>query len=274
MDTNLLMGVSLTASFLAGVLALFAPCCITFLLPSYLGTIFKERKHVMYYTVLFALGLGVVLVPIALGFRGAIYFLDEYHTIVYYVGALMMLLMAATTAYPILHLPQWFHVSPDTSKKVSTGSIFSLGVMSGLTTACCAPVLLAAVTLTALSPTLWQAAIVAMTYVAGIVMPLVLLSYGYERWSAKIGGQNRQKIYKVLRIIGTILFALTGILIAIFNYQGKIVMNQMDGYNQWMRMRVFELTKMFSLAWVDTAVFVVLIITIYLILQRRKTHED
>jgi hypothetical protein len=63
MDTNFLFGISLTASFLAGVLALFAPCCITFLFPSYLGTIFKENKRVMYYTLVFALGLGLILVP-------------------------------------------------------------------------------------------------------------------------------------------------------------------------------------------------------------------
>lgn len=270
MDTSLLMGVSLTASFLAGVMALFAPCCITFLLPSYLGTIFRGRRHVMFYTLLFALGLGAVLVPIALGFRAAVYFLDEYHTIVYYVGALMMLLMAVTTAYPVLHLPQWFHVTPDATKKVTAVSIFSLGIMSGLTSACCAPVLLAAVTLTALSPTLWQAAIVAIAYVAGIVMPLVLLSYGYERWSAKVGGANRQKIYRVLRILGTLIFALTGILIAIFNYQGRIVMNQMGPYSQWMRMRVFELTKMFGSPWIDVVVFTILIVSGYLILKRRR----
>ena len=38
MDSNFLFGISLTASFLAGVLALFAPCCITFLFPSYLAS--------------------------------------------------------------------------------------------------------------------------------------------------------------------------------------------------------------------------------------------
>jgi hypothetical protein len=86
MDTNFLFGISLTASFLAGVLALFAPCCITFLFPSYLGTIFKENKRVMYYTLVFALGLGLILVPIALGLRFAIFFLDAYHLQVYYLG--------------------------------------------------------------------------------------------------------------------------------------------------------------------------------------------
>jgi len=53
MTGNFIFGVSLTASFLAGILALFAPCCITFLLPSYFGTIFKESKKVIFYTFFF-----------------------------------------------------------------------------------------------------------------------------------------------------------------------------------------------------------------------------
>ena len=48
MTSNFLFGVSLTASFFAGMLALFAPCCITFLFPAYLGTIFKEGKKVIF----------------------------------------------------------------------------------------------------------------------------------------------------------------------------------------------------------------------------------
>lgn len=111
MDTNFLFGISLTASFLAGVLALFAPCCITFLFPSYLGTIFKENKRVMYYTLIFAVGLAFILVPIALGLRFAILFLDSYHLQIYYIGALFMFLMGVMTLKPIFHLPQIFHVT-------------------------------------------------------------------------------------------------------------------------------------------------------------------
>ena len=77
MELNILLGVSLTASFLAGVLALFAPCCITFLFPAYLGTIFKEGKKVMFYTLVFALGLSIILVPVALGARFLISFFDS-----------------------------------------------------------------------------------------------------------------------------------------------------------------------------------------------------
>src|SRR3990167_3846840 len=137
MDSTFLFGISLTASFLAGVLALFAPCCITFLFPSYLGTIFKENKRVMYYTLIFAIGIAFVLVPIALGLRFAILFLDSYHLQIYYLGALIMFLMGVMTLKPILHLPQIFHVSGLQGKKVNTINVFGLGLMSGLTCAFC-----------------------------------------------------------------------------------------------------------------------------------------
>ncbi|MEK7522186.1 MAG: cytochrome c biogenesis protein CcdA, partial [Patescibacteria group bacterium] len=88
MNINFFFGISLTGSFLAGALALFAPCCITFLFPSYLGTIFKERKNVMFYTLVFALGLASILIPVALGFRLFIFFFDQFHRTIYFLGGL------------------------------------------------------------------------------------------------------------------------------------------------------------------------------------------
>src|SRR3989339_102670 len=239
MDTNFLFGISLTASFLAGVLALFAPCCITFLFPSYLGTIFKENKRVMYYTLIFAVGLAFILVPIALGLRFAILFLDSYHQEIYYFGAFVMFLMGIMTLKPILHLPQMFHVSGIRGKRVNTASVFGLGLMSGLTSACCAPVLFAAVTLTSLSPSLFQALIVSLAYVVGIVMPLFVMSLFYEKSASKIAGPNRQKIYNVLRYAGSAIFFITSIVIAILNFQGKLQMDESRGYGQKIRMIVF-----------------------------------
>ncbi len=267
MDSSFLFGISLTASFLAGVLALFAPCCITFLLPSYLGTIFKERKRVMYYTLIFALGLAFVLVPIALGLRSVIFFLDEYHTPIYYIGALVMILMGIMTVKPIFHLPQFFHVSGLHGKKINTGSVFGLGLMSGLTSACCAPVLFAAVTLTSLSPSLFQALIVSVAYVIGIVMPLFLMSMFYDKATQKIAGPNRQKIYTILKKLGAGIFFLTGILIAVFNYMGKIQMNQMEGYSQQIRLVVFEIAKFFRNPVADLLVFGAVLFIFYKLLR-------
>jgi cytochrome c biogenesis protein CcdA len=273
MELNWLFGISLTASFLAGVLALFAPCCITFLLPSYLGTVFKAKNKVMGYTLIFSLGLAFVLVPIALGFRAAIYFLDNYHLQVYYLGALVMILMGIMTLKPIFHLPQIFHTSIKPGKKINAISIFGLGLMSGLTSACCAPVLFAAVTLTSMSPSLLQAVIVAFAYVIGIVMPLFIMSLIYARMTVGLSGPKRQKIYTVLKYLGAIIFFITGILIAVFNYLGKIQMNQMEPYSQKLRLVVFEIAKYFQNPLVDVLVFAAVLLSFYKLLKWRNNAK-
>ena len=42
--------ISLVASFVAGMVALFAPCCITFC-SAYLGSVFKEKEKVLFMTL-------------------------------------------------------------------------------------------------------------------------------------------------------------------------------------------------------------------------------
>lgn len=267
MDTGLLFGVSLTASFLAGILALFAPCCITFLFPSYLGIIFKENKTVVLYTFVFALGLAFILIPVALGFRFFIFFLDAYHKPIYYIGALALIGMGIMTLKPIVHIPQLFHVNPTVNKKITVGSAFGLGLMSGLTSSCCAPVLFVAVTLTTLSPSLFQAIIVSLAYVLGIVFPLFILSLGYEKYSKKLSGNNRQKLYTILKYISASIFIISGILIGIFNFLNKIQMNQMDGYSKSVRLFVFEISKQFRNPLVDIGTFLIVLFIFYRLLR-------
>lgn len=271
MNTNFLFGVSLTASFLAGVLALFAPCCITFLFPSYLGTIFKSssaeaterRGRVIIYTFIFAIGLSFIIIPVALGFRFFIFFLDDYHKQIYYLGAFILIAMGVMTLKPIFHIPQFFHTQPKLDNKINAGSVFGLGLMSGLTSSCCAPVLFAAVTLTTLSPSLFQAIIVSLAYVLGIVFPLFIMSLGYNKLSGKVSGQNRQKTYTVLKYIGAGIFFISGILIGIFNYFNKIQMNQMEGYGKSIRLLVFEISKRFQNPILDIIVFLIIVFTFY-----------
>lgn len=273
MNTNFLFGISLTASFLAGVLALFAPCCITFLFPSYLGTIFKESKKVVLYTFIFALGLSFILIPVALGFRFFIFFLDDYHKQIYYMGAFILISMGIMTLKPIFHIPQFLHVQPKLDKKINVGSVFGLGLMSGLTSACCAPVLFAAITLTTLSPSLLQAIIVSMAYVLGIVFPLFILSLGYEKFSKKIGGENRQKMYTILKYLGAFIFIISGILIGVFNFYNKIQMKQMGGYSKSIRILVFEIAKWFQNPILDISVFLIIVFIFYKLLKHGSNTE-
>lgn len=262
----MLFGVSLVASFLAGSLALFAPCCITFLFPSYLGTIFRDRSKVIYYTLIFALGLAVVLVPVALGFRFAISFLDTYHKGIYYVGAVVMIVMGIMTVKPFFKMPKFFEM-PKFNKEINTGSIFALGVMSGLTSSCCAPVLLAAVTLISLSPSTLQALIVALAYVVGIVAPLFIMSVVYQKVTNKIEGPNQRKISRVLKYIGAGIFIITGILMAIFNFFDQIQMNQMEPLTRPLRLWVFNISKIFQNSWLDLGVFILIVSLVIILIK-------
>lgn len=269
MEPNFIFGISLTASFMAGVLALFAPCCITFLFPSYLGTVFKEGKKVMFYTVIFALGLSSILIPVALGFRVFVFFFDQFHREIYYLGGLFLIFMGVSTLRPVFHLPQFFTVKQDISKKINVGSVFGLGLMSGLSSSCCAPVLFAAVTLTTLSPTVFQALVVSSAYVLGIVFPLFVMSLFYRKITEKISGKNRQKIYNIFKILGAGIFILSGVLIIIFNFFGKIQMYQMEGYSRTFRLWVYQIAKYFQNPVIDIVSFVMILVISYWLLVKR-----
>lgn len=276
---NLFFGVSLTASFLAGVLALFAPCCITFLFPSYLGGIFKNQSKVMIYTIIFALGLSIILLPVALGFRAIVFFFDQFHREVYYFGGLFLMLMGIFTIKPFFHLPFFSSFLPKKTlkkDKLTQGffsaatEAFSLGVVSGLSSSCCAPVLFAAVTLTSLSPTFIQALIVALAYVFGIVFPLFFLSFFYEKITEKFSGNNRQKIYRLFQWLGGGIFFVSGLLIIIFNFLGKIQMYQMETFTKPMRLLVFQLGRYFQNFFIDVFTFGLILFISFLILIRKK----
>lgn len=269
MPNTFFFGISLTASFLAGTLALFAPCCITFLLPSYLGTIFHEGKKVMFYTVVFALGLSFILIPVALGFRFFIFFFDAYHKNIYYFGGLFLIFMAAMTLKPVFHLPQLFKATPKVqNNKANVVSVFSLGLISGLTSSCCAPVLFAAVTITSLSPTLFQALFVSGAYVLGIVFPLFVLSLIYTKTTSVVISKNRQRIYEIFKWLGAIIFAISGVAIIILTFLDKIQMYQMEGYSRSFRLLVFDIAKNFQNPVIDIISFGIILFIFYKLIRR------
>lgn len=269
MSNNFLFGISLTGSFLAGVLALFAPCCITFLFPSYLGTVFREGKKVVFYTLIFALGLSFILIPVSLGFRAFIFFFDKYHSGIYYLGGIFLIFMGIMTLKPLFHIPQLFRVNQQLNKRIDVASVFGLGLMSGLSSSCCAPVLFAAVTLTSLAPTFFQSVIVSAAYVLGIVFPLFIMALFYEKLTTKISGKTRRNIYNIFKVIGAGIFILSGISIIVLNGIGKIQMYQMETYTKPLRLLVFELSKNFRNPVIDIGVFVFILIIFYKLIKRK-----
>ncbi|MGH8985660.1 MAG: cytochrome c biogenesis CcdA family protein, partial [Acidimicrobiia bacterium] len=65
--TDILTGTSIVAAFIGGAVALFAPCCISVMLPAYFATSFRRRRALVSMTLVFALGIATVILPIAFG---------------------------------------------------------------------------------------------------------------------------------------------------------------------------------------------------------------
>src|SRR3989344_8189246 len=268
MDSNLLFGVSLTAAFIGGMVALFAPCCITFLFPSYLGTIFKERSRVVFLTLIFALGLGSILVPVALGFRFVISFFDTFHTTIYLLGALVMFIVGLMTLFDtklMLSLPRY--TMPE---KTTVGSTFLLGIFSGITSACCAPVLFAGIPLSPLSPPLLTSLTVSFVYVLGIVSPLFLLSLFYEKITNQYLYNFKKKTEKPLKLIAAGTFLISSVIIAVLALTGKIQMESSDAYSNQLRTFIYNLSGYFRNPVFDMLIVVGAVVFIYCAIKQSK----
>jgi cytochrome c-type biogenesis protein len=201
---NLLTTGSVLAAFFAGGVALFAPCCIVFLAPSYLAVAVKNRRwRLLPLTFVFAAGLALVLVPITLGMSLIAATIANYHAPLYYAGGVLMLALAALSlSGRMWSLPSALR-APDTTRGDSA-SFFALGVFSGIASSCCAPVLAGVMTLSALSGSPIGGLALGLAYVFGMVFPLFLMALVWDR--ARLGERHFLQARPVrIRIAGRIL---------------------------------------------------------------------
>src|SRR5260370_8531887 len=95
MGGSIFFGGSALAAVVAGMIALFAPCCISVMLPAYFASSFQNRPLLVAMTFLFAGGVATVILPIALGASGGRQLLTAQHTPLYVGGGLLILGLAA-----------------------------------------------------------------------------------------------------------------------------------------------------------------------------------
>jgi len=227
---TLLFNTSVVAAFLGGTLALFAPCCITFMLPSYFAYAFKSKVGILKVTTIFAAGVAVVIIPIGIGIAVLASFFSIYHrwifvgagTFLIFIGILSLL--GKTFELPFAKTAvKW---SPQ-----NYTSVFVLGLFSGAASSCCAPVLAGVLTLTAISATLIQAGILSLVYVFGMVFPLFVMAYFWDsfEWSksALVRGKvltlrTLGKEYRIhsTNLIAGIMFLLIGIFVLYLAFTG------------------------------------------------------
>lgn len=238
---TILFQTSLIAAFVAGMVALFAPCCITFLLPAYLGGVFKEKEKVLLMTLIFGMGIFVVLMPAVLGVAFISKLTFRYHDPIYVTGGIVMLLTSIVT-FLGLKLPMP-HMSGNTQKeKPDILSVFILGIFSGITSACCAPVLIGILALTFLSPSFFGALSIGAVYVLGMITPLLLISMFLDDKMPKFTALRRPVTtitifgrYTPLilsNLIGSTVFFITGALILILSYKGSLSGENMEVFTK------------------------------------------
>jgi cytochrome c-type biogenesis protein len=178
---SLLTTGSVLTAFFAGMVALFAPCCIVFLAPSYLAAAAKNHRwRLLPLTFVFAAGLALIMVPITLGMSLVAATIAKYHAPLYYAGGALMLLLAAYSLSGRMWSMPSFLRAPDT-RRGDSASFFALGVFSGIASSCCAPVLAGVMTLSALSGSPIGGTLLGLSFVLGMTFPLFVMALSWDR---------------------------------------------------------------------------------------------
>ncbi len=245
---------SLITAYLAGVVALFAPCCIGVLLPAYFGSIFRQKKTVILMTMIFFFGLLAVFLPLGLGmgFLGQLF--KEYHNTIYLTASVFFLILAG-----IILLG--FHMSlPFKTRfqvKVTGGaSVFVLGIFSGFATLCCAPVLAGALALSALPGSILWGGLYSIIYVIGMVSPLLIISYYLDKKGImeKVNFFKKDIKYHLFKkeisltlanLFSGIIFLFMGGLLLYYSLTNQLTMNFSDS-GLWINIMMSRLTDIIT----------------------------
>lgn len=185
MESSIFFGGSVLAAIIAGAIALFAPCCVSVMLPAYFASSFQNRRLLVAMTFLFAAGIATIILPIALGASLVRQILTTQHTPIYVIGGLLLLALAI---YVLLggqiHLPM---PGRRAGGKQGMFSVYGMGIFSGIASSCCAPVLAGVIALSSVVSSFWLALGLGTAYVFGMVAPLFIIALLWERFEPRAG---------------------------------------------------------------------------------------
>lgn len=180
MDSGIFFGGSVVAAVVAGSIALFAPCCISVMLPAYFASSFQNRRALVAMTFLFAAGVATVILPIAMGAQAFRRLFTTQHTTIYVVGGVLLLALGIYTLFGgQMHLPMPGRRTGN--RKAGPYTVYSLGIFSGFASSCCAPVLAGVIALSGVAQSFGIALGLGSAYVFGMVAPLFVISLLWER---------------------------------------------------------------------------------------------
>lgn len=130
-------------------------------------------------TFIFFLGILTVFLPLGLGISTLGQIFSRYHRQIFSVaGAFFLILGAMLLTGRRMAMPFSFHPK---LQGYNAGSVYLLGILSGVATTCCAPVLAGVLAMSVLPGSMIWGLVYTLAYVLGMVIPLFLLSLFLDR---------------------------------------------------------------------------------------------
>lgn len=164
------------------------------MLPAYFASAFQNRRMLVAMTFLFAAGVATIILPIALGASLLRQVFALGHPVIYVVGGILLLGLAVYTLLGgQIHLP-----TPGAragGNRTGPLSVYTLGVFSGITSSCCAPVLAGVIALSSAAPSFAIALGLGLAYVFGMVGPLFGISLLWERYDWRSNRLLRRRTF-------------------------------------------------------------------------------
>jgi cytochrome c biogenesis protein CcdA len=282
-DSGLFFGGSIVAAVIAGAIALFAPCCISFMLPAYFASAFQNRRRLVAMTFLFGAGVATVILPIALGASLLRQVFTDWHPSIYMAGGALLLGLAILTLLGgQIHLP-----TPGRRAGGAAGplNVYSLGVFSGITSSCCAPVLAAVIALASVAPTFVSALGLGVAYVFGMVAPLFAISLLWERYDWRSSRLLRRRSFtwrigSLQRTLSGSQFA-SGLLLLVLGVAmlwNGLTLKSMYRLTGWQADLAYELQHIgasttHALTWIPNWLAMVVLLGALLLLARRAIWQ-
>ena len=176
--------VGYVAAFAGGLLALLSPCG-ALLLPSFFAYAFDTRGRLLARTGVFYLGLVTTLVPLGVSASAATRFVRNHQdTVMTVAGATVVVLGVLTIlGFGFDLLPA--RVRDRASGNATTGTVYLLGLVYGVTGFCTGPILGSILVIAAVGGRPVQGGALLAVYALGMVVPLAVLSVVWERIGAR-----------------------------------------------------------------------------------------
>lgn len=169
-----MVGASFAAAFLGGLLALLAPCS-ALLLPAFLAYASANAAALLRGTLLFMLGLCLVILPLGLAASLAGRLLIEQRTATIVISGLVLCALGA-----LLAAGRTFTILPPGVASVRGPATLVTGVVYGLTGFCSGPLLGGVLTLAAAGANPLLGACLLLVYAIGMAAPLLVLAAAWD----------------------------------------------------------------------------------------------